>query len=89
MISSCKAFTSDLRWRKIQEAYLAMQLETRYTKDQILESYLNTIYLGENYYGVYTAAQVQDLLTVDDHSEKLPPLQAHVFPVLPGHGRHR
>ncbi len=43
--------------RKIQEAYLAMQLETRYTKDQILESYLNTIYLGENYYGVYTAAR--------------------------------
>ena len=43
--------------RKIQEAYLAMQLETRYTKDQILESYLNTIYLGENYYGVQTAAE--------------------------------
>ncbi|MEG0901581.1 MAG: biosynthetic peptidoglycan transglycosylase, partial [Clostridia bacterium] len=38
--------------RKIQEAYLAMQLETKYTKAQILESYLNTIYLGENYYGV-------------------------------------
>ncbi|MBQ7455491.1 MAG: transglycosylase domain-containing protein [Clostridia bacterium] len=43
--------------RKIQEAYLAMQLEAQYTKDEILESYLNTIYLGENYYGVYTAAQ--------------------------------
>ena len=43
--------------RKIQEAYLAMQLEMQYSKDQILESYLNTIYLGENYYGVYTAAQ--------------------------------
>ncbi len=42
--------------RKIQEAYLALQLESRYTKDQILESYLNTIYLGENYYGVKTAA---------------------------------
>ncbi|HHX22266.1 MAG TPA: hypothetical protein GX722_10795, partial [Clostridiales bacterium] len=42
--------------RKIQEAYLAMQLETRYTKDEILESYLNTIYLGENYYGVKVAA---------------------------------
>ena len=43
--------------RKIQEAYLAMQLETQYTKDQILESYLNTIYLGENYYGVEVAAK--------------------------------
>ena len=43
--------------RKIQEAWLAMQLEQTYTKDQILESYLNTIYLGENYYGVQTAAQ--------------------------------
>ena len=43
--------------RKIQEAYLAMQLETRYTKDEILECYLNTIWLGENYYGVQTAAE--------------------------------
>ena len=43
--------------RKIQEAYLSLQLETRYSKDQILESYLNTIYLGENYYGVQVAAQ--------------------------------
>ena len=43
--------------RKIQEAYLAMQLETRYSKEQILESYLNTIYLGESYYGVKVAAK--------------------------------
>ena len=43
--------------RKIQEAYLSIQLETRYSKDQILESYLNTIYLGENYYGVQVAAE--------------------------------
>ncbi len=43
--------------RKIQEAYLAMQLETMYTKSQILECYLNTIYLGENYYGVEVAAE--------------------------------
>ena len=42
--------------RKIQEAYLAMELEARYAKDQILESYLNTIFLGESYYGVKTAA---------------------------------
>lgn len=43
--------------RKIQEAYLAMQLEQKYNKLQILEYYLNTIYLGENYYGVQVAAQ--------------------------------
>lgn len=42
--------------RKIQEAYLALQLESSYSKDEILESYLNTIYLGENYYGVKVAA---------------------------------
>lgn len=43
--------------RKIQEAYLALQLERLYTKDEILECYLNTIFLGENYYGVQVAAQ--------------------------------
>ena len=43
--------------RKIQEAYLSLQLEAHNTKDEILESYLNTIYLGENYYGVQVAAQ--------------------------------
>ena len=42
--------------RKLQEAYLAMELETRYSKDEILESYLNTIFLGGNYYGVKVAA---------------------------------
>jgi len=42
--------------RKIQEAYLSMQLETQYSKDQILEAYLNTIYLGEDYYGVKVAS---------------------------------
>ncbi len=43
--------------RKIQEAYLAMELETMYTKAEILEAYLNTIYMGENYYGVAVAAE--------------------------------
>lgn len=44
--------------RKIQEMYLAMQLEKKYSKDQILEAYLNTIYLGYNAYGVKTAAEM-------------------------------
>ena len=43
--------------RKIQEAYLALQLEQTYSKEQILECYLNTIWLGENYYGVQVASK--------------------------------
>lgn len=43
--------------RKLQEAYLAMQLEEKYTKDEILEWYLNTIPLGGTTYGVKTAAK--------------------------------
>ncbi|MBS3908474.1 MAG: PBP1A family penicillin-binding protein [Actinobacteria bacterium] len=42
--------------RKIKEAYLAYQLEEKYTKEQILEKYLNTIYFGHSWYGVETAS---------------------------------
>lgn len=42
--------------RKLQEAYLAMQLEQEYSKDDILETYLNMIHLGESNYGVKAAA---------------------------------
>ncbi|MDO4572846.1 MAG: transglycosylase domain-containing protein [Clostridia bacterium] len=42
--------------RKIQEAYLALELEQIIEKDDILEAYLNDIYLGESNYGVKTAA---------------------------------
>ena len=42
--------------RKIREAYLAIQLEKRYTKREILEMYLNTIYLGEGAYGAQAAS---------------------------------
>jgi len=43
--------------RKIQEAYLSIQLEREYSKDEILEAYLNTINLGEGNYGVKAAAR--------------------------------
>ena len=43
--------------RKIQEQYLAIQLENRLTKEQILEYYLNTINLGQNTLGVQAAAK--------------------------------
>ncbi len=42
--------------RKIQEAYLALELEQIIGKDDILEAYLNDIHLGESNYGVKTAA---------------------------------
>lgn len=44
--------------RKIQEAYLAMELEKSVTKEQILEAYMNTIGLGGNINGVQKAAQI-------------------------------
>ncbi len=43
--------------RKLQEAYLAMKLEEKYTKDEILEAYMNSIPLGGRVYGVKTAAK--------------------------------
>ncbi|MBW2013052.1 MAG: PBP1A family penicillin-binding protein [Deltaproteobacteria bacterium] len=44
--------------RKIKEAFLAFQLERRYTKDEILELYLNQVYFGSGAYGVESAARV-------------------------------
>ncbi len=44
--------------RKIKEAALAYQLEQLYSKEEILEMYLNTVYFGEGAYGVQAAAKV-------------------------------
>ena len=43
--------------RKIQEAILALWLEHRYSKDQILELYLNRVYFGAGAYGVEAASR--------------------------------
>ncbi len=43
--------------RKIQEMFLAMKLEKQYTKQEILELYLNQIYFGQGAYGVQAAAK--------------------------------
>jgi len=43
--------------RKVQEAILARRVEQRYTKDQILQNYLNTIYFGHGAYGVEAASR--------------------------------
>lgn len=43
--------------RKVQEQYLALQLEDRISKEEILEDYLNTINLGAGCYGVQSASR--------------------------------
>ena len=43
--------------RKIKEIDLAKQLEQKYSKDQILLLYLNTVYFGEGAYGIWAASQ--------------------------------
>ena len=53
--------------RKIHEAFIALQLEQKYSKQEIFEMYMNQIYFGQGAYGVETAANtyfgkhVQDL----------------------------
>ena len=50
--------TFDQTWkRKIEEAFLTVELEVHYEKDDILEGYLNTINYGEGNYGIGSASQ--------------------------------
>lgn len=43
--------------RKIQEAMLALEIEHKYSKKEILEMYMNQIYFGQGAYGIQTAAK--------------------------------
>jgi membrane peptidoglycan carboxypeptidase len=43
--------------RKVREAVLAMRLEEIYTKDEILERYLNTVYVGRDAFGIRAASE--------------------------------
>ena len=43
--------------RKVEEMYIATELENKYSKNQILEFYLNNIYFGNGYYGIQSAAR--------------------------------
>lgn len=44
--------------RKLKEILLSLQIEKRYSKEQILELYLNKIYMGQRAYGLAAAAQI-------------------------------
>ncbi|MFI3260767.1 MAG: transglycosylase domain-containing protein [bacterium] len=58
--------TFDQTWeRKIEEAFLTMELEVHYEKNDILEGYLNTIYFGNGCYGIQNASKFYFNKTVD------------------------
>lgn len=65
--------------RKIQEAFLALQLERQYSKKEILEMYLNQIYFGQGAYGVESAS----LVYFDKHVDKLSLAECAMLAGLP------
>ncbi|MGH3024004.1 MAG: PBP1A family penicillin-binding protein [Gaiellaceae bacterium] len=65
--------------RKLKEAALAWQLEQRWSKDRILTAYLNTIYFGNEAYGVEMAARVY----FGSHADELTLPQAALLAGMP------
>jgi penicillin-binding protein 1A len=61
LLSSERTFS-----RKIREMVLAMRIDSTFSKDKILELYLNEIFLGENSYGVAAAATVYFSKSLDE-----------------------
>ncbi len=50
--------THTVKWeRKVEEIFIAMALEKKYTKDEILEFYINNIYYSNGYYGIQAASR--------------------------------
>lgn len=50
--------THEVSWeRKIKEMFIALEIEKKYTKNQIMEFYLNNIYFGNGYYGIQAASK--------------------------------
>ena len=50
--------TNQVTWeRKVEEVFIALELEEKYSKEEIMEFYLNNIYFGNGYYGIQAAAQ--------------------------------
>ena len=54
--------------RKLEEISIALQIEHHYSKDEILEMYMNTVYFGRGAYGIQAAAQVFFGIDVQDLS---------------------
>jgi penicillin-binding protein 1A len=68
-----KSFLTDEKTirRKLKEMFLAVRIERQFTKDQILELYLNKVYFGDGFYGIEAASRgyfgkSANALTVDE-----------------------
>ena len=68
LIRSCFLTPEKTAERKIREIILTLELERKYTKDQILEWYLNQVPFGSNCYGVESASQTYFKKSVSDIS---------------------
>ncbi len=85
--------------RKIQEQYMALDLEKKMTKAQIITAYMNVIYMGSNVYGVEAAAQTYFGKTLKELSlaecasiagiTNLPSKYAPVGPITRGYNTDR
>ena len=65
--------------RKIKEAFIAKELEHKYTKDEILSMYLNRIYFGQGAYGIESAS----LYYFDKHVQNLDIAEAATLAAIP------
>ncbi|RNB87388.1 PBP1A family penicillin-binding protein [Brevibacillus fluminis] len=66
-------------WRKTKEMSIAISLERKYSKDEIMEMYLNKIYLGHGVYGVEAASQ----LYFNKHVEDLDNAEVAMLAAIP------
>ena len=69
---------------QVREIFLSVKLDRQYTKDQILQDYLNTIYFGRGAWGIQSAAQTYfgvdvDQLTVDQGAVLAQVIRPHVL----------
>jgi penicillin-binding protein 1A len=65
-VKNAEAGTEQTYTRKVREAALSIKLEQAYSKDEILEFYLNTVYWGRGAYGIEAAAQAYFDVPVED-----------------------
>ena len=77
-VLSDEQFEQSLK-RKVREAYIAIQLEKEYTKEQIINMYLNTIYYGNGAYGIEAAS----ITYFNKHASELTLSEAAVLVGLP------